>query len=91
MANINGALQGLSLNARSIKDLVCVEDYGIFPKPSAKQRLSPLDLNMPRIYGSRWVLCFALSADADPANVYVRISLMLCSHFTCLTLLDMKI
>ncbi len=90
MATINGAFQGLSLNARSIKDLVCVEDYGIFPKPSAKQRLSPLDLNMPRFYGSRWVLCFALSADADTANVYVRIPLTLCSHFTSLTLVDMK-
>ncbi len=65
----SGALQGLSLNGRASKDLVCVEDYGISPKPSAKQKLSPIDMNMPRIYGSRWVLCFPLSADADKVDV----------------------
>lgn len=69
MAAINGDLRGLSLNGRSGKDLVCVEDYAISPKPSAKHKLSPLDMNMPRIYGSRWILCFPLSVDADRANV----------------------
>ncbi len=65
----SGALQGLTLDGRASKDLVCVEDYDVSPKPSAKQKLSPLDMNMPRIYGSRWVLCFPLSADADKVNV----------------------
>jgi hypothetical protein len=69
MGDINGDPQGLSLNGRSSKDLVRVEDYDILPNPSAKQKLSPLDMNMPRLYGSRWILCFPLSADADRANV----------------------
>ncbi|KAF4636114.1 hypothetical protein G7Y89_g1971 [Cudoniella acicularis] len=73
MTAINGDLQGISLNGRSSKDLVCVEDYDIFPKPSAKQKLSPLDMNMPRMYGSRWILCFPLSADADRVNVYEKL------------------
>jgi hypothetical protein len=69
MAAINGALQSLTINRKSSKDLVCIEDYGISPKPSAKQKLSPLDMNMPRLYGSRWILCFPLPVDADRADV----------------------
>jgi hypothetical protein len=40
--------------------LVKLEDYGLKPQLSVKQKLSPLDLNMPRLYGSRWILCFPL-------------------------------
>ncbi len=69
MTSINNALHGLSLDGRTSKDLVCLEDYVIFPKPSAKQKLSPLDMNMPRIYGTRWILCFPLPAGADGSNV----------------------
>lgn len=71
MTTINNdlSLHGLGLNGSSGKDLVRVEDYGISPKASAKQKLSPLDMNMPRMYGSRWILCFPLSADTDRADV----------------------
>lgn len=68
MASIRNDLKGLRPNERSGKDFVCVEDYNIFPKPSAEQKLSPLDMNMPRLYGSRWILCFPLSADVDTAD-----------------------
>ena len=69
MTAITDDLQDLNLNGRSSKDLVRVEDYDILPKSSAKQKLSPLDMNMPRLYGSRWILCFPLSGGADTAHV----------------------
>jgi trichothecene 3-O-acetyltransferase len=69
MTGINGDLQALSLNGKPETYLVSVGDYDIIPKPSAKQKLSPLDMNMPRVYGSRWILCFPLSADADKSQV----------------------
>ncbi|KAE8441829.1 hypothetical protein EG329_004282 [Mollisiaceae sp. DMI_Dod_QoI] len=55
---------------KSITRLVTVRDYDISPELSAKQRLSPLDMNMPRLYGSRWILCFPLSVSADKAQVF---------------------
>lgn len=85
MTAMNGDIQGLSLNGRWSKDLVSVEDYEIFPKPSANQKLSPLDMNMPRMYGSRWILCFSLSADADRAKVYGQTPLRLPSDLIALT------
>jgi len=70
MTTITDDLRRLSLNGQLKKSLICVEDYGISPKISAKQKLSPLDMNMPRFYGSRWILCFPLSVDAEKADVY---------------------
>ncbi|KAH8814806.1 transferase [Xylogone sp. PMI_703] len=70
MTAISGDFQGLRPNGESGKDFVRVEDYGSILQPPAKQKLSPLDMNMPRLYGSRWVLCFSLSADADKASVF---------------------
>ena len=49
--------------------VVTVEGYDIKPKLSAKQKLSPLDMNMPRLYGARWILCFPLPADVDKEQV----------------------
>jgi hypothetical protein len=45
--------------------LVTVGDYGIKLELPAKQKLSSLDMNMPRLYGSRWILCFPLSMGVD--------------------------
>ncbi|KAH8657125.1 transferase [Tricladium varicosporioides] len=73
MAIINGRLQTLSLDGKSSKDLVSTEDYDILPKPSAIQKLSPLDMNMPKIYGSRWILCFPLPSSVDKAIVYEQL------------------
>ena len=39
-------------------------------KVSARQRLTPLDMNMPRLYGMRWILCFPLSPNADKLKMY---------------------
>lgn len=51
------------------QDLVRVTDYGL-PQVSAKQTLTPLDMNMPRLYGMRWILCFPLDSKASKLNVY---------------------
>lgn len=67
MTAIKGGLQGPGINGTPRKDFVCVEEYDISPKPSAKQILSPLDMNMPRLHASRWILCFPLPPGADHA------------------------
>jgi hypothetical protein len=48
---------------------VTVGDYDLKPERSVKQKLSALDMNMPRLYGSRWILCFPLSVGTDKAQV----------------------
>ena len=45
------------------------EQYGLPPSP-AQQKLSLLDMNMPRLYGTRWILCFPLQLDADQTLMY---------------------
>ncbi|SPO01824.1 related to trichothecene 3-O-acetyltransferase [Cephalotrichum gorgonifer] len=44
------------------------EQYG--PPQSASQKLTPLDMNMPRVYGARWIMCFHLPPGTDKAQVY---------------------
>lgn len=51
------------------RDVVRPTDYGL-PQVSAKQALTPLDMNMPRLYGTRWIFCFPLDAAADKLEVY---------------------
>lgn len=61
--------------------------YGL-PESSSTQKLTPLDMNMPRVYGARWILCFPLETDADYDELYVpgyrphssRINLLTCYH-----------
>jgi hypothetical protein len=49
--------------------LVKPEEYGFKLRLSAKLKLSPLDQNMPRLYGSRWILCFPLPSGVDNTHV----------------------
>ncbi|KAF5723739.1 BAHD acyltransferase DCR [Fusarium mundagurra] len=49
--------------------LVTLEHYGLQP-PSAKQKLTPLDMNMPRLYGIRLILCFPTKPDVDKRQIY---------------------
>jgi hypothetical protein len=66
----NITLANMTLNTNNANsDFVLPEQYGL-PKVSAQQKLTPLDMNLPRVYGSRWILCFALSAGADHAQMY---------------------
>jgi hypothetical protein len=51
------------------QDFVRPTDYAL-PQVSAKQTLTPLDMNMPRLYGTRWILCFPLNAAADKVKIY---------------------
>ncbi|CAH0046139.1 unnamed protein product [Clonostachys solani] len=46
--------------------------YGLPESPSA-QKLTPLDMNMPRIYGARWILCFPLETDAHYHELYEKL------------------
>ncbi|KAH7377994.1 transferase [Cadophora sp. MPI-SDFR-AT-0126] len=50
--------------------LVIPEEYGIALQGPIRLKLSPLDQNMPRLYGSRWILCFPLSVDADKGVIF---------------------
>ncbi|KAH6994661.1 transferase family-domain-containing protein [Fusarium venenatum] len=53
-------------------NFVRVEDYGLH-QPSAQQKLTPLDMNLPRLYGARWVLCFPLLPGSDKLQVYKKL------------------
>ncbi|EEH34529.2 hypothetical protein PAAG_05578 [Paracoccidioides lutzii Pb01] len=35
----------------------------------------PLDMNVPRLYGVRWILCFSLLANVDKAQIYEGLKL----------------
>jgi trichothecene 3-O-acetyltransferase len=56
----------ITLNSSHVqqRDVVSPDQYEL-PKVSASQRLTPLDMNMPRLYGMRWILCFPLPPNAD--------------------------
>ncbi|KAF5646953.1 BAHD acyltransferase DCR [Fusarium tjaetaba] len=49
--------------------LVTLEHYGLQPL-SAKQKLTPLDMNMPRLYGIRLILCFATKPGVEKQQIY---------------------
>ncbi|GKU08253.1 unnamed protein product [Fusarium langsethiae] len=53
-------------------NFVRLEDYGLY-QPSAQQKLTPLDMNLPRLYGARWVLCFPLLQGSDKSQVYDKL------------------
>jgi trichothecene 3-O-acetyltransferase len=44
-------------------------DYGL-RAISAKQDLTPLDMNMPRLYGTRWILCFCLGSEVNHQQLF---------------------
>jgi hypothetical protein len=67
----NITLANMTLNTSNANsDFVLPEQYGL-PKVSAQQKLTPLDMNLPRVYGSRWILCFALPTGAGHAQMYI--------------------
>ncbi|SCO39823.1 related to trichothecene 3-O-acetyltransferase [Fusarium fujikuroi] len=51
------------------RSLVALEYYGLQP-PSANRKLTPLDMNMPRLYGIRLVLCFPTNPSMDKWQIY---------------------
>lgn len=53
------------------RSTVLTEDYGL-PKSSANLRLTPLDMNMPRIYAARWIICFPLQREVDISKASVK-------------------
>ncbi|RDL41613.1 Uncharacterized protein BP5553_01592 [Venustampulla echinocandica] len=59
----------LGPDGKQSNPFVTPEQYGL-PTSPAMQRLSPLDMNMPRLYGTRWILSFPLESGADKAQIY---------------------
>ncbi|KAL2067745.1 hypothetical protein VTL71DRAFT_15841 [Oculimacula yallundae] len=49
---------------------VTLSEYGLVPQAEVELKLSPLDMNMPRLYGGRMTFCFPLPTDADKATVF---------------------
>jgi trichothecene 3-O-acetyltransferase len=41
-------------------------------KSKANLKLTPLDMNMPRLYGVRWILCFSVNS-ADKVQIYEQL------------------
>lgn len=53
-----------TVQAEQDPSLVTLEHYGLQP-PSAQQKLTPLDMNMPRLYGIRLILCYPTNPGMD--------------------------
>ncbi|KAG0647680.1 Acyltransferase easC [Hyphodiscus hymeniophilus] len=58
-------------------DCVSLRDYGISQPPAeqCERKLTPLDLVMPRLYGTRWILCFPLEAGVERSLVFKNLRL----------------
>ncbi|KAE9363958.1 hypothetical protein N431DRAFT_390173 [Stipitochalara longipes BDJ] len=53
--------------------LVTLADYDLKTEWPVNLKLSPLDMNMPRLYGSRIILCFPLPAGANKAQIFEKL------------------
>ncbi|KAG9500671.1 hypothetical protein J7337_006350 [Fusarium musae] len=53
------------------RSLATLEHYGLQPL-SAKQKLTPLDMNMTRLYGIRLILCFATNPGVEKQQIAKR-------------------
>ncbi|KAK8067456.1 hypothetical protein PG996_006568 [Apiospora saccharicola] len=56
------------------EEFVTPAQYSL-PSTSAGQELTPLDLVTPALYGTRWILCFPLSPEADKAQIVQNLRL----------------
>jgi hypothetical protein len=70
LKNISPNAISTGTQAKQDDYLVGLEQYGL-QQPSAQQKLTPLDMNIPRLYGIRLVLCFPLTSGADKLQMYV--------------------
>jgi hypothetical protein len=57
----NSRSENPNIHGKQDDYLVNLEYYGL-QQPSAEQNLTPLDMNMPRLYGIRLILCFPLAS-----------------------------
>lgn len=69
-----------ALNNNQQLNFVSPTDFGLL-KSSAELELSPLDIHMPRVYGTRWILCFPISPGAEVAQMYASLSKRLSFEF----------
>jgi hypothetical protein len=66
----NSRSENPNIHGKQDDHLVNLEYYGLH-QPSAEQKLTPLDMNMPRLYGIRLILCFPLASSTDNLQMYV--------------------
>ncbi|KAH7127955.1 transferase, partial [Dactylonectria estremocensis] len=69
MSQKNHVKSPLGLISEQSADFTTLAQHGL-PESPFVQKLTSLDMNMPRLYGARWVLCFPLQPSADTAQVY---------------------
>ncbi|KAF5559110.1 BAHD acyltransferase DCR [Fusarium phyllophilum] len=62
-------LQSETPEGEQDRSLVTLEHYGL-QSLSAKQKLTPLDMNMPRLYGIRLILCYPTKPGVDKWQIY---------------------
>jgi hypothetical protein len=74
MSTKNKINLSLALDDKQSNFFISPEQYGL-PGSIAEQKLSPLDMNMPRLYGIRWILCFPLESSASKAQMYDMLNL----------------
>ncbi|KAH7176945.1 transferase [Dactylonectria macrodidyma] len=59
----------LGLASKQSDEFTTLAQHGL-PEFPFSQKLTSLDMNMPRLYGARWILCFPLQPGTDAAQVY---------------------
>lgn len=69
---LNPQAQNADVSGEHENYLVSLEDYGLhhLQQPSTEQKLTPLDMNMPRLYGIRLIFCYPLASSVDKLQMY---------------------
>ncbi|KIL90116.1 hypothetical protein FAVG1_06854 [Fusarium avenaceum] len=68
----NPDAQKANVSGKQENHLVSLEHYGLhhLQQPSTEQKLTPLDMNLPRLYGIRLILCYPLASSVDKLQIY---------------------
>ncbi|KAH6971223.1 transferase [Ilyonectria sp. MPI-CAGE-AT-0026] len=64
----------VGLDSKQSANFTTLGQHGL-PKSPCAQKLTALDMSMPRLYGARWILCFPLQPGTDTAQVYENLKL----------------
>lgn len=68
----NPDAQKADVSGKQENYLVSLEQYGLhhLQQTSIEQKLTPLDMNLPRLYGIRLILCYPLADSVDKLQMY---------------------
>lgn len=69
MSHSDQPMSSGGLQAKQEDHFITPEKYELPKSASQKLKLTPLDMNMPRLYGARWVLCFPLQPSTNKIQV----------------------